>query len=104
MIEPGPISAGGSGAREAVDRGESTGCLPTTAWSWIATSAPRTVSGWTSAAAKRLRQPLERAHDHGAVACHLTAVAVAGDEPQEVLALEPQRLVGLDLRDVNVAR
>src|SRR5581483_5582856 len=174
---PGPSSAGGSGSRLAVDRGESVGCLPTTACSRMRTPSPSTVPGWTTAvgwtsaaraplslltphplrlvtdcyltgalllrrpprlvgAARRSRpeqgrrsrptegrwacaqgqasrrrrragerraQPLERPHDHRPVPGDLAAVALAGHEAQEVLALQPERLVGGDLRDVDVA-
>ena len=40
---PSPICAGGSGSRGAVERGESTGCLPTTAYSSTFTPSPRIV-------------------------------------------------------------
>src|SRR5712691_7035478 len=109
-IVPAPISVGGSGSRFAVDLGPSAGCLPTTAFSITLTPSPSTVPSWTvavgwiSAATKRLRQPLERANDDEPVAGGLHRVAVAADEPQEVLALEPQRLVGRDLRREDVAR
>ena len=42
---PSPISAGGSGSRPAVERGESEGCLPTTAFSSTFTPSPRMVPG-----------------------------------------------------------
>src|SRR5581483_7241633 len=104
---PAPISVGGSGSRLAVDFGPSVGCLPTTACS--STRTPSTVPswttavGWTSAATEALRQPLERAHDHRPVPRHLLAVALACDQTEEVLALEPERLVGRDLGDEDVA-
>ncbi len=44
-IVPSPISAGGSGSRFAVERGESDGCFPTTASSRIFTPSPSTVPG-----------------------------------------------------------
>ncbi len=44
-IVPSPISVGGSGSRFAVERGESDGCLPTTAFSSTFTSSPSTVPG-----------------------------------------------------------
>src|SRR5438067_13123872 len=109
-IVPAPSSAGGSGSRVAVERGESVGCLPTTAPSSTLTPSPSTVPGytialgWTSAAIQRLRQPLERTHDPRPVLGDLGAVALAGDQAQERLALELQRLVGRDLRDEDVAR
>src|SRR5262245_7039063 len=93
-----PSSAGGRGPRDAVDRGDSTGCLPTTAPSWTTTPSPSTVPGATSAAAKRLRQPLERPDDHSSVPCDLLSVAVPLHEREEVLALDPQRLDAWDLR------
>ena len=40
---PSPIVVGASGSRFAVDRGESVGCLPTTAYSSTLTPAPSTV-------------------------------------------------------------
>src|SRR6266511_3751362 len=105
---PSPSSAGGRSSRLAVERGESTGCLPTTAYSSTRTPSASTVPGWTTAvgwisATERGGQPLERAHDHRPVARHLLPVALAGHEPQEVLALEPKRLRGGDLRDEDVA-
>jgi hypothetical protein len=42
---PSPISVAGSGSRFAVDRGESAGCLPITAFSSTFTPSPRTVPG-----------------------------------------------------------
>ena len=51
-IVPCPISAGGRGSRLAVERGESAGCLPMTAFSSTLTSSPlaQTQSrGWTVA-------------------------------------------------------
>src|SRR4051812_5408046 len=108
-IVPSPITAGGSGSRLAVERGESDGCFPTTAPSSTLTPAPSTVPGWTTAlgwmsADKALRQPVERADDARAVLGRLATVALACDQAQELLALELQRLVGRDLRDVDVAR
>ena len=44
-IVPGPISAGASGSRFAVERGESDGCLPTTASSSTLQPSPSTVPG-----------------------------------------------------------
>ena len=44
-IVPSPSSAGGSGSRFAVERGESEGCLPTTACSSTFTPSPSTVPG-----------------------------------------------------------
>src|SRR4051794_6703056 len=106
---PAPIVVGGSGSRFAVDRGPSVGCLPTTAPSSTRTPSPSTVPSWTIAvgwtsATQRLRQPVERTHDARAVLGHLAAVAVAADQPEELLALELQGLVRRDLRDVDVAR
>src|SRR5690349_11921541 len=72
-IVPSPSVAGGRGSRRAVERGDSVGCFPTTAYSSTFTPSPSTVPGyttavsWTSAATQRLRQALERAHDHEAV-------------------------------------
>src|SRR5262249_17908725 len=101
---PSPSWAGGSGSRDAVERGESTGCFPTIAPSWTTTPSPSTVSGETSPPIERLRQALERPHDHCTVARHLLpAAALAADGRQKMLALEPQRLVGGDLRDRDVA-
>src|SRR3954454_8120627 len=106
-IVPSPITAGGSGSRFAVERGESDGCLPTTAPSSTLTPSPSTVPGWTTAlgwisADKALRQPVERADDARAVLRRLPPVALARDQAQELLALELERLVGRDLRDVDV--
>jgi hypothetical protein len=42
---PGPSSSGGSSSRFAVDRVESSGCLPTTAPSRILQPSPTTVPG-----------------------------------------------------------
>src|SRR5512142_2745226 len=108
MMVPSPISAGGSGSRFAVERGESDGCLPTTAPSRIFTPSPRAVPGWTTAlgwisGTKRLRETVERPDDAGAVLGDLAPVALAADEAQELLALELERLVGGDLRDGDVA-
>ena len=44
-IVPAPSSSGGSGSRFAVERGDSAGCLPTTAWSPITHPSPSTVPG-----------------------------------------------------------
>ncbi len=44
-IVPSPITVGGSGSRFAVERGESVGCLPTTACSSTLTPSPSTVPG-----------------------------------------------------------
>ncbi len=44
-MEPSPTRVGGSGSRFAVERGERTGCLPTTACSSTLTPSPRTVPG-----------------------------------------------------------
>src|SRR5262249_42823434 len=101
---PSPTTAGGSGSRDAVERGESTGCFPTMAPSWTTTPSPSTVPSAIAAAATRPRQPLERAHDQGAGARHRLPVAFTAHEREEVLALESQRLVGRDLRDRDVAR
>ena len=46
---PSPTTVAGSGSRLAVERGESVGCLPTTACSSTCTPLPRTVPGWTTA-------------------------------------------------------
>src|SRR5438552_5229138 len=108
-IVPSPISVGGSGSRFAVERGESDGCLPTTAYSSTLTPSPSRVPGWTTAvgwisAMERPRQAVECPHDAGSVLRHLAAVAVsvAGDQTQELLALQLQRLVRGDLRHVDV--
>src|SRR5436190_8189781 len=108
-IVPSPISVGCNGSRFAVERGPSAGCLPTTAFSSTRTPSPSTVPGYTVAlgctsAIERRRQAVERAHDAGAVLGDLAPVAAAVDEPQELLALELERLVGRDLRNVDVAR
>src|SRR6266508_530775 len=106
---PSPTSVGGKSSRFAVERGESTGCLPTTAYSSTRTPSPSTVPGWTtavgwtSAATEGFRQLLERAHDQRPVARHLPTVAVAGDQMEEELALEQEGLGGRDLRDEDVA-
>ena len=44
-VVPAPISAGGRGSRFAVERRESAGCLPTTAFSSTFTPSPSTVPG-----------------------------------------------------------
>jgi len=44
-IVPSPISVGGSSSRFAVERGESDGCLPTTACSSTFTPSPSNVPG-----------------------------------------------------------
>ena len=49
MTVPSPTTVGGSGSRFAVERGESVGCLPTTACSSTLTPSPRIVPGWTIA-------------------------------------------------------
>ena len=46
---PSPISAGGKASRLAVERADSTGCLPTTAYSSTRTPSPSTVPSWTIA-------------------------------------------------------
>src|SRR3954471_14557024 len=128
---PPPTSVGGRGSRFAVDFAPSVGCLPTNAFSSTRTPSPSTVPGytvavgWTSAIAP-LRHPrrgclrhlagsvepmpaerrgkaVERADDARAVLGHLAAVALSPDQPQELLAFEPKRLGGVDLRDVDVA-
>src|SRR3954468_20231149 len=101
-IVPSPISAGGSGSRFAVERGDSVGCFPTTAPSSTFTPSPSTVPGYTIAdgwisATQRLGQPVECAHDARPVLGDLAAVALAADQAQELLALELERLVGRDL-------
>src|SRR5581483_1063089 len=104
-----PMRVGGNGSRFAVDFGPSAGCLPTTAFSRTRTPSSSTVPGctvavgWTSAAIERCGQPVERAHDAGTVLRDLAAVAVAAHQPEELLALELERLVRRDLRDVDVA-
>src|SRR5918995_532074 len=99
---PAPTSAGGSGSRFAVERGESVGCFPTTAPSSTFTPSPRKVPsytialGWISATPRRrlerLRQAVQRADDAGPVLGDRSPVALAGDQVQECLALESQRL------------
>src|SRR3990170_105945 len=109
-IVPSPISAGGRGSRFVVERGESVGCLPTTAFSSTLTPSPRIVPGytvavgWTSADIQRRREHVERTHDAGAVGRHFLAIALPGDEPQELDALELERLVARDPRAEDVAR
>src|SRR5262245_14026454 len=106
---PAPIWAGERSSRFDVERGDRTGCFPTTAYSSTRTPSPSTVPGWTtavgwiSADTEGVGQPLQRPHHHRAVARHLLAVAVAVDEAEEVLALEPERLGRGDLRDEDVA-
>src|SRR5919106_5961755 len=108
-IVPSPISAGESSSRLLVERGESDGRLPTTAFSSTFTPSPSTVPGytvavgWTSAAIQRLREQVECTNDAGAVLGHLPAVAVPADEAQELPALELERLVGRDARTEDVA-
>ena len=46
---PSASSAGGNGSRFAVDRADSTGCLPTTAYSSTRTPSPSTVPSCTTA-------------------------------------------------------
>src|SRR4051812_6144492 len=109
MTVPSPTTVGSSGPRFAVDLRPSVGCLPTTAFSSTRTSSPSTVPGytvalgWTSAMEGGC-QPVERAHDACSVVGDLAPVALAADQLQERLTLELQRLVGGDLRDVDVAR
>src|SRR6516162_7930651 len=99
---PAPSTAGGSGSRDTVDRGDSTGCLPTIAWSCTITLSPSRVSGWMSAS-KRLRESLKDPDDGSSVQGYAAAVAFAANKCEKVLALESQRLVGRDLRDVDIA-
>ncbi len=44
-IVPSPSTAGASGSRFAVERGERVGCFPTTAFSSTLTPSPSTVPG-----------------------------------------------------------
>src|SRR5437773_702665 len=104
------ISAGGSGSRVAVERGESVGCLPTTAPSSTLTPSPSTVPGYTIAlgwisasATQRLGQPVERAHHAQPVARLAVVSGPVGDEIEEMLHLEAQRLVVRDLGAEDVA-
>src|SRR5829696_8145713 len=113
-IVPGPSSAGGSGSRFAVERGESVGCLPTTAPSRILQPAPITVAGAITTCSpssrsggnrgKRVLELLEDADDDEPVGRDPPGVAAAGHEVEERLALEPQRLGRVDLRAELVAR
>ncbi len=48
-IVPAPSSAGCRSSRFAVERGDSTGCFPTTAYSSTRTPSPSTVPGCTTA-------------------------------------------------------
>src|SRR3954451_18852816 len=106
-IVPSPSSVGGRSSRFAVERGESDGCFPTTAYSSTFTPSPSTVPGWITAvgwisATQALRQQLERAHDLEPVV-HLAPVPALLHEPDEVLALELERLVVPHLRAEDVA-
>src|SRR6185312_1518902 len=108
---PSPTTAGGSASRFAVERGESVGCLPTTACSSTFTPSASTVPGWTTAVgwtsaaiAEALGQPVERAHDREPVACLAVVARPLADEREEMLELEAERLVVGDLRAVDVAR
>src|SRR6478752_1593943 len=104
IMVPSPTTVAGNGSRFAVELAPSDGCLPTTAFSSTRTPSPSTVPGctvavgWTSAI-ERGRQHLERTHDARTVARDLLAVSLAADELEEVRALQPERLVGGDLRD-----
>src|SRR5690242_36924 len=107
-IVPSPITVGSSGSRFAVERAESEGCFPTTACSSTFTPSPSTVPGWTIAvgwisATQALREELERAHDLEPVV-HLAPVPALLHEPDEVLALELERLVVRHLGTEDVAR
>src|SRR6185436_13875370 len=107
-IVPSAIVVGASGSRLAVDRGDRVGCLPTTAFSSTLTPSPSTVPSYTIAVGwisgtERLGQAIERANDHRTVLGDLPSVAVTGDQAEERLALQPQRLRRVDLRDVDVA-
>src|SRR6187401_103975 len=95
-IVPSPIVVGPSGSRFAVERGESVGCLPTTAFSSTLTPSPSTVPSYTVAvgwisATERFREPVERANDPRTVLGHGAPVAAARDQLEERLALEPER-------------
>src|SRR5262245_41178828 len=110
-IVPSPSSAGASGSRFAVDRGESVGCFPTTACSSTFTPSPRTVPscttavGWTEASATQgLRQAVERTHDGEPVQRLAVLTRALRDEREKMLDLEPQRLVVRDLRAEDVSR
>src|SRR5262245_43914697 len=112
-IVPGPRTAGGSGSRFAVERGESVGCFPTTAPSRILQPGPITVPGATTTCSpistsggnggKRVLELLEDADDDEPIGGDAAGVAPAGHEVEECLALEPERLVGVDLRAELVA-
>ena len=115
-IVPSPSSSGGSGSRFAVERGESVGCLPTTASSQHLARPrrapcpgrrPRSRATCTLGAHAG-RAPSEScscssARTTTARRARPRAVALAAHEAQEVLALEPQRLVVRDLRAEDVA-
>src|SRR4029079_15152493 len=113
----------------ASERAESVGCCPTTAPSRILQPAPITVPGAITTCSpistsggkggKRVLELLEDADDDepvrrgaprvaaaedAAVRRAARGVAAAGDEREEGLPLEPQRLGGVDLRAELVAR
>ena len=66
-------------------------------------SAPATLSYLAAPSSDVACSAVERADDARAVLGHLAPVALAADQPEELLAFEPQRLGGVDLRDVDVA-
>src|SRR6188472_1700120 len=108
---PSPTTVGGRGSRLAVERGESVGCLPTTACSRTLTPSPSTAPGWTTAVGwisaamvEALGQPVERTDDREPVASLAMVAGAFLHEREEVLELEPERLVVRDLRAVDVTR
>src|SRR6476646_4788495 len=108
---PSPTTVGGRGSRLAVERGESVGCLPVTAfsrpWTPSLSTAPggTTAVGWISAAmVEALGQPVERTDDREPVASLAMVAGAFLHEREEVLELEPERLVVRDLRAVDVTR
>src|SRR5262249_9692715 len=102
-IVPSPTTAGGSSPRLAVERAESVGCLPTTAYSSTRTPSPRMVPGYTIAdgwilGMQRRLQLLERPHDLQPVASDLAPVAEPRQQLEKGEALQLERLVVRDLR------
>src|SRR5574338_1631157 len=106
---PSPTTVGARGSRFAVERGESVGCLPTTACSRTRTPSPSTVPGWTTAVgwtsaamAEALGKSVERPDDSDPVAGLAVVARPGAHELEEVLELEPKRLVVRDLGAVDV--
>ena len=114
-IVPSPSSAGGRSSRFAVERGDSVGCFPTTAPSRILHALAEQGSGIDDRARRDL---CAHAGTPASDVCSSSSVrttasparasawspGAALDEPEEVAALELQRLVVRDPRAVLRAR